>query len=93
VVEGDRVYRGIQFTAGQKHRKGRGEAQAARTLREVERFDPEPVVAEHGASGVALDEAEGEHALQALDEALPPAVLGLQEDLGVAGREEAIAFL
>ena len=40
---------------------------------------------------VALDQAEGEHAREVLDEAVAPVPVRLDDDLGVAGREEPVA--
>ena len=60
-------------------------------LGEVQRLDAEPVAAEQHPAAVALDDREGEHALEAVDEAVAPVVVGLEQDLGVAVGEEAVA--
>ena len=60
-------------------------------LGEVQRFDAEPVTAEQHPAAVALDDREGEHALEVFDEPVAPAVVRLEQDLGVAVGEEAVA--
>ena len=58
-------------------------------LGQVQRLDAEAVAREHEPAAVALGDGEGEHALEAIDAALPPAAVGLEHDLGVAVGEEA----
>ena len=76
--------------ASERGQRGR-EAQRPVGLGEVERLDPEPVAHERDAPGVALGDREGEHAREAVDAGLAPAVPGLRDDLRVARREEAQA--
>jgi hypothetical protein len=62
-----------------------------RVLGHVQRFDAQPVAAEQHPAAVPLDDREREHALEAVDEAVTPVVVGLGKHLGVAVREEAVA--
>src|SRR5262249_26295561 len=57
------------------------------------RFAAEPVARQQDAAAVALPDREREHAEKALDAARPPGVVRLEDDLGVALGEEAIALL
>jgi hypothetical protein len=49
------------------------------------------IAPEKKSATVALHDGEGEHALEVVDEAVAPVVVGLEENLGVAVREEAVA--
>ena len=60
-------------------------------LGEIQRFDAEAVAAEQHPPAVALDDREGEHALEVVDEPVAPVVVALEQHLGVAGGEEAVA--
>ncbi len=91
VVQGDGVDPGVDAAAGEQRGQRRREADARRVLGEVQRLDAEPVAAEQHPAAVALDDREGEHALEAVDEAVAPVVVGLEQDLGVAVGEEAVA--
>src|SRR5205085_2931428 len=71
--------------------QGRGEAQPLLGLAIVKRLDPEPVAGQRNPSALPLVDGEGEHALEPLDAARAPGVPGLQDHLGVAAREEAVA--
>src|SRR5262249_60252690 len=57
------------------------------------RFAAEPVARQQDAAAVALPDREREHAEKALDAARPPGVVRLEDDLGVAFGEKAIALL
>jgi len=74
VVERHRVDGCVDPAAGEQGRQRGGEAQAVRSVREVERLDAEPVATEQGAAALGVDEAEREHARQPVDEAVTPAV-------------------
>src|SRR3546814_10835879 len=77
-MESDRIDAGIDAAAGQERRQGRREAAAARAFGEVERLDAKPVARQHHAAAVPLQDREGEHAVEPLDAALAPAVVGLE---------------
>ena len=62
-------------------------------LGQVQRLDAQPVTAEQHPAAVPLDDREREHAVEAVDEAVTPVVVGLQQHLGVAVREEPVAVL
>ena len=47
VVQGDRVYAGVDPAAGEQRRQGGGEAQAALQLGVVQRLDAEPVARQY----------------------------------------------
>ena len=91
MVQRHRVDRRIDAAAGEQRGQRRGEAQAVRAVSEVERLDPEAIAAEQGAAAAGVYEAEREHPDEPGDEAVAPAVPRLQQDLGVARREEAVA--
>src|SRR3546814_7762694 len=90
-MESDRIDAGIDAAAGQERRQGRREAQAARAFGEVERLDAKPVARQHHAAAVPLQDREGEHAVEPLDAALAPGVVGLEDPLRIAAGEEAVA--
>ena len=50
----------------------------------IQRLDAEPIAREHDTAGFALGNREREHAVEALDAARPPGVIGLEDDFGVA---------
>ena len=83
---------GVDAAGGDDRRQGRGEAQTVLRVGEIERLDAEPVARQHDAAAVALPDREREHAVEALDTARAPGVIGLDDDLGVAFGEEAIAL-
>jgi len=60
-------------------------------LGQVQGLDTEAVPAEQHPAAVAFDDDEGEHSVQMADEVVAPAVVGLEQNLGVAGREEPVA--
>ncbi len=91
VVQCDGVDPGVDVAAGEQGGQRRREANACGVLGEVQRLDAEPVAAEEDPAAVALDDREGEHPLQVVDEAVAPVVVGLEEHLGVAVGEEAVA--
>ena len=93
VVQRDGVDPGVDVAAGEQRGQRRGEAHARRVLGQVQRFDAEPVAAEQYAAAVTLDDREGEHAVQPVDESIAPVVVGLQQHLGVAVREKPVAGL
>ena len=84
VVQGDRIDAGVDAAAGQQRGQRRREPDAVRVLGDVERFDAEPVAPEQHPAAVPLDDREGEHPVQPVDEAVAPVVVGLQQHLGVA---------
>src|SRR4051812_23621826 len=92
VVQRSCIDLSIDSTSSQQRWEGGCEAQHACILGEVERFDAKPVASHDDPAVVALPEHEGKHAVKALDAAWPPGVISLENDLGVAVREEAVAF-
>ena len=82
---------GVDLAAGEQRRQGRGEAQPPVGRREVERLDAEAVAAEDDPAGLPLVDREGEHAVEARDEIGAEGVIGLQQHLGIALREERVA--
>ncbi len=72
VVQRDGVDAGVDAAAGQQRGQRRGEADAGAILGDVQRFDAKPVTAEQHPAAVALDDREGEHALEVLDEPCRP---------------------
>jgi hypothetical protein len=92
VVQRDRVDRRVDPAAGEQRGERGGEPQRAAALGEVERFLAQPVAPEQRAPARRVDEAEREHPLQALDEAVAPLAPCLEQHLGVARREEAVAL-
>ena len=91
VVQRDRVDAGVDAAAGQQRGQRRREAHAVRVLGDVEGFDAEPVAPEQHPTAVPLDDGEGEHPVQPVDEPVAPPVVGLEQHLGVGGGEEAVA--
>ena len=92
VVQRHRVDRRVNSVRAHQRRQGRGKAQRAVRLRQVQRLDAEAVAHQREAPAVALVDGEGEHAVEALDRARAPLGPGLDDDLGVAGRGEAVAL-
>ena len=93
MVQRDGIDPGVDAAAGEQRGKRGRESDARRVLGEVQRLDAEPVAAEQHPAAVALDDREGEHAVQALDEPVAPVVVGLEQHLGVAVGEEPVAVL
>ncbi len=93
MVQGHGVDRSVDTASCQERRKGRGEAQNAPGLGEVQRLDAEPVPAQDYPARVTLGDAEREHTFETLHEALSPAVVAFQEHISIAGREEAVSPL
>ena len=71
-MQRDRVDAGVDAAAGQQRGQRGGEPHALGVLGQVQRLDPEPVAGQQHAAGVALDDREGEHAVEAVDEAVAP---------------------
>ena len=57
-------------------------------FRVVKRLDAEPVAHQRQPAAVALDNGDGEHAVEALRRFLAPGMPGFKNDLGVAIGEE-----
>ena len=91
MVQGDGVDAGVDAAAGEQRGKRRREPDARGVLGDVQRFDAQSVAAEQYPPAVALDDREREHALEVVDEPVAPVVVALEQDLGVAGGEEAVA--
>ena len=87
-----RIDRGIDIARGQERRQRRREAKPAGRFRIIERLDAEPIARQDHASGLALPDREGKHAVEALDAARAPFRVSFQDDLGVALREKAVAL-
>jgi hypothetical protein len=77
--------------AGQQRGQGGGEAEPFRCLRQVERFDAEPVAGQDQPPGVLLDDGEGEHAVEAVHTGRAPLLVSLEDDLGVGVGQEVVA--
>jgi hypothetical protein len=90
VVEARRVDGGVDAAAREEGRQGRRETQPAGLGGEVERFDAEPVTGQHHAAAGRIDDHEGEHADEVVDDPLAPAAVPLEDHLGVAQRPEAL---
>jgi hypothetical protein len=91
VVQRDGVDAGVDAAAGEQRGKRRCESNARGVLGDVQRLDAQPVAAQQYPPAVALDDRKGEHALEVIDEPVAPVVVALEQDLGVAGGEEAVA--
>ncbi len=91
VVQGDAVDAGVHATAGQQRRQRRRKPDSVTVLGHVQRLDAEAIAAEQHPTAVALDDGEGEHAFEVADEIVTPAVVGLEQNLAVAVREESVA--
>ena len=91
VVQRDVVDPGVHATAGQQRRQRRREPDPVTVLGQIQRLDAEPVPAEQHPAAVALDDGEREHAFEVADEVVAPAVVGLEQNLAVAVREEPVA--
>ena len=91
VVQCDRVDPGVHAAAGQQRRQRRRESDPVTVLGQVQGFDTEPIPAEQHPAAVAFDDGKREHALKVGDEVVAPAVVGLEQHLGVAVREKPVA--
>ena len=87
-----RIDAGIDAAAREQRRQGRRKSERAGALGVIERLDAEPVARQHDAPGIALPDREREHAVEALDAARAPFGVSLEDDLGVALREEAVTL-
>ena len=85
VVKPDGIDPGVDPACGHQRGDGGSEPQTAVDVGQVEGLDPEPVPGEDDPARVPFREAEGEHAGEAVDQALPPPVPAFEEHLGVAG--------
>ncbi len=91
MMQRDRIDVGVDVTAGQQRRQGGSEAQPAGAFRQVQRLDAEAVARQRQPAGIAFDDGEGEHAVEALHAVRTPGVEGLEDDFRVAFREESVA--
>ena len=66
------------------------EEQAARRARVVERLLARPVAGRHQRARAGVPQDQGEHAVEALDEAGAPLLVGVQGDLDVAAARERV---
>jgi hypothetical protein len=87
-----RVQRIRRQAVARQGRQRRGKAEHGIVARVIQRLDPEPVTGQEQPARLVLANAEGEHALEFLDAALPPRMEGLQNDLGVAAGKEPVAL-
>ncbi len=93
-MERRRVDRPVDAAGREQGGQCRGETQAAvRGRGQIQRLDAEPVAAEDDSPARGgLDDGEGEHPDQAVDEPLgAEAAIGGEDDLGVRGRPEPLA--
>src|ERR1700722_4682358 len=88
---GGNVEGGVDAPAGQQRRQRRREPDPVGVFGHVERLDAEPVATEQHPAAVAFDDGESEHAFEVADEVVAPAGVGLEQNLAVAVREEAVA--
>ncbi len=93
MVKRHRVDIPVDLRVGQQRRQGGGKAQAAGDIGQVKRLDAQPVAPEQHVAGAHFKDREGEHAIQAVHEVLAPFGIGLHDDFGVGGGEEAVAAL
>ena len=70
---------------------GRDRNQSVGRAPQVQRLDPEAIASRERPPGDAVDEHEGEHAVEALEASLAPFPVSVQDDLGVAARHERIS--
>ena len=84
------VDRRVDAAAGEQRLQRGGEADAVAALVDVERLDAEPVAGEDQPPGAVLDHRDREHAEEVVDEVGAPLGVGLEHDLGVRRREEAV---
>ena len=76
---------GVHTSTGQQRRQRRREPDSMAVLGHVQRLDAQTVATEQHAAAVAFDDGEREHADEVADEVVAPAVVGLDQNLGVAG--------
>ncbi len=95
VVQGNGIDRRVDLAAlaGEQCRKRRCEPETARHPSQVQRLDPQPVPRQHQSAAVALQDGDGEHPVQVLDEVRSPCVVRLEDDLRVPVGEEAIPLV
>jgi hypothetical protein len=81
------------YAAGLDQRRQRGgRPQAtARRVGQVQGLDAQAVAHEHSAPAALIDQAEGEHAGEAVEQAFSPLRPALEQHLGVARRGEDVA--
>ncbi len=77
--------------AGEQRGQRRGEADARRVRRDVQRLDAQTVTAEDDAAGVTLMDGEGEHPGEVVDAPGAPPMVCLTDHLSVRCREETVA--
>ena len=90
VVQCRGVDRRVDVAAGEQRRQRGREAQAPLVFRQVERLDPEAVARQREPPAVALEDREGEHAVETVDAVAPPGVKALEHHFRVAIGEEAV---
>ena len=92
VVQRDRVERRCRRRRRPRS-AGRVEAKrsAPSTSARYSGLTPEPVAGQERPAGRALDDAEGEHPEQVVDDVRAPLAVALEDDLGVRGRGERVA--
>jgi len=91
VVQRDRIERGIDTTTGEQRLHAGGEAQPHTFERVIQRLDAEAVAGEEQRAMAQVADGEGEHAVEMLDAFFAPGVIGLEDHLAVALREERVA--
>ena len=62
-------------------------------LGQVQGFDTEAVATEQHPTAVSFRDGEREHPVEVADEVVAPAVVGLEQNLCVAVREEPVALV
>ena len=77
--------------AGPERLRLRSEGELRLGLDVIERFDAEAVAATEELSAPAVPDRKGPHAVEALDAALAPLLIGSQQHLGVAGAAKGVA--
>jgi hypothetical protein len=91
VLERHPVDRRVHLAGRQQRRQRRRETQPPRRLGQVHRLDAEPVAGQDDASGSVLDQREREHPEEVRHAVGAPAVVRLDDHLGVRGGEEPVA--
>ena len=79
-----------QLATSQQPGQRGSEPHSTGAVAEVHRLDAQPVPEQYRASGVLFVNADGEHADQTVDEVVPPRLVGLADNLGVARGEEPV---
>ena len=86
------IERRVDIARAQERLQRRREAQPSGSLREIERFDSQPVAREGHHTGVGVDDGEREHPDEVIDAVGAPRVERLDDHFTVGVGEEAVAL-